>query len=97
MGTYAWVSFALVLVLGAVLWWGADEAAPLQTRVSLAAGWEGALLEGVAGSWELRAGVSQELPEGRYRLTLFATDGQAVRDTVEVGGEALVVGGASDG
>jgi hypothetical protein len=91
MGTYTWVSAAAVCLLALVLWWGVEEP-PASTRVSVSVGWDGALLEDARGSWEIRPGESRELPTGRYRLTLFAPDGRALRSEVEVGDEPLVLG-----
>lgn len=95
MGTYAWVAAASVVILGLVLWLGGEDPEPL-TRVSLAAGWEGAVLEHARGTWELRPGLSHELPAGLYRLTLFAVDGRAVRTSVTLEGEAQVLGAPDD-
>jgi hypothetical protein len=91
MGTYLWVSAAAVVTLGLVLWFGPDWELPA-TQVTLAPGWEGALLDDGARSWELRADEICALAPGSYQLTLFASDGEAVVRSVEVSGEALEVG-----
>jgi hypothetical protein len=91
MGTYAYVSAAAVLLLALVLWLGPGMREET-TQVTLAPGWEGALLESDSNSWELNAGEILVLPPGNYRLTLFATDGAARRRTVHVVGEELSVG-----
>ena len=91
MGTYLWVSAAAVVALGLVLWYGPDWQAPT-TQVTLAPGWEGALLDDGSRSWELRAAETCAVAPGSYRLTLFAPDGEAIVRSVEVFGEALEVG-----
>ena len=92
MGTYTYVSAATVLLLALVLWLG-PGGGEKTTQVSLAAGWQGALLESGPNSWELNAGEMFALPSGSYRLTLFADDGTTLRQAVYVEGEVLSVGG----
>ena len=63
MGTYTYVSAATVLLLALVLWLG-PGGGEKTTQVSLAAGWQGALLESGPNSWELNAGEALALPSG---------------------------------
>lgn len=95
MATYTWVSAVAVVLLGLVLWFGPDDAVHT-TPVTLAADWEGALLEGDGLSFELRTGETREVPSGQYRLTLFPREGDVTRQTIELGDQPLRVGASGD-
>ncbi len=86
MGTYFWVSLALLLVLGVVLWQGLGADDRGWVTLPTASAWSRATLDDGRSIVELRPGERVRVTPGLYRVNRFDGHGDSAPATVELDG-----------